>query len=126
MSEKRTVIYSDAFPRILKELRKKYRHVEDDLDEFSDLLESGELVGERLQGTGDYILYKARIASRDMQRGKSGGFRAVYYLKTETHIVILTIYAKTERVDISIKEVLDLLEDVLADFEEDENNSDLE
>jgi mRNA-degrading endonuclease RelE of RelBE toxin-antitoxin system len=89
MSEKRTVVFSDRFPRILKELRKKYRHVEEDVDDFADTLEEGETPGDRLQGTGDHIVYKARLASRDMQRGKSGGFRAIYYLKTESHIIIM-------------------------------------
>jgi mRNA-degrading endonuclease RelE of RelBE toxin-antitoxin system len=87
MSEKRTVVFSEVFPRILKELRKKYRRIDADVDDFADILERGETPGDRLQGTDDYIVYKARIASRDMQRGKSGGFRALYYLQTETHIM---------------------------------------
>lgn len=122
MSEKRTVIFSDRFPRILKELRKKYRNVEADLDNFVDSLEQGvEIEGDRLQGTGDYLVYKARVASRDMQRGKSGGFRVIYYIKTEAYIIIITMYAKTEQVDISTDEILEIIEETLASFDDTED-----
>jgi hypothetical protein len=56
-----------------------------------------------------------------LQRGKSGGFRVIYYLRTETHTFLLTIYIKTEREDISAEEILQLIAEVeqeLADNDE--------
>jgi mRNA-degrading endonuclease RelE of RelBE toxin-antitoxin system len=123
MSEKRIVIFSNRFPRILKALSKKYRHVEEDVDDFADTLEQGETPGDRLQGTGDYIVYKARVASRDMQRGKSGGFRAIYYLKTEDYIIILTVYAKTEQLDISTAEILEIISEELSSTNDQEESN---
>lgn len=116
MSEKRAILFAQEFLDAVKKLRKKYRRIEADIDDFVDQLEQGETIGDRLQGTGDYIIYKARIASRDMQRGKSGGFRTLYYLKTDTQIIMLTIYAKTERADISSIEVQELIRQVLETF----------
>lgn len=35
-----------------------------------------------------------------MQRGKSGGFRIIYYIETEEILLLVTIYSKTEYADI--------------------------
>jgi mRNA-degrading endonuclease RelE of RelBE toxin-antitoxin system len=113
MSDRRTLIFLEEFLQEVKKLRKKYRQIELDIKDFADRLEAGETIGDRLQGLSDYIVYKARVASRDMQRGKSGGFRVIYYLQTETQIYMLTIYAKTEREDISASEILDIINEIL-------------
>jgi len=58
------------------------------------------LIGNKVQGTG-YTIFKVRIRNSDVSRGKSGGYRAIYYLKTPTMIILVTIYSKTEQSDIS-------------------------
>jgi mRNA-degrading endonuclease RelE of RelBE toxin-antitoxin system len=121
MSNKRTLVFLEEFLKEVKRLRKKYRHIEADIKDFADQLEAGETLGERLQGTKDYEIYKARVASRDMQRGKSGGFRIIYYLQTDIQIYMLTVYAKTEKEDISALEVLELINEVLESLEDDED-----
>jgi mRNA-degrading endonuclease RelE of RelBE toxin-antitoxin system len=121
MSDKRTILFSDEFLRNLKDLRKKYRHIEDDVEDFAQSIKNGETPGDRLQGTGDYVMYKARVASRDMQRGKSGGFRVIYYLQTEDKTIAITIYAKTERADISTADLMELIEDVLKSLDDAED-----
>jgi mRNA-degrading endonuclease RelE of RelBE toxin-antitoxin system len=124
MSDKRTLTFLEQFLKEVKRLRKRYRHVEKDVDEFTETLEQGETPGDRLQGTGDYIVYKARVSSRDMQRGKSGSYRVIYYLQTESHIYLLTIYAKTEQVDITTAEILELIEEALSALDEEESDED--
>lgn len=122
MSDKRTLIFLEEFLQEVKKLRKKYRQIEADIKDFADRLEAGETLGDRLQGLGDYIVYKARVASRDMQRGKSGGFRVIYYLQTETQIFMLTIYAKTEREDISASEIFNIINEILSEDETDDES----
>lgn len=123
MSHERQVVYAIEFARNLKKLRKKYPHVESDIKTLVERLEEGEIIGNRLQQTGDYEVYKARIASTDMKRGKSGGFRVLYYLQTEIYTIVLTIYAKTEQEDISANEVLEIITEALQEIDEDSDNS---
>jgi mRNA-degrading endonuclease RelE of RelBE toxin-antitoxin system len=75
-----TVHYSDTFKRQLKRLSRKYRRIRSDVQPLIEQLEAGETPGEQIQGTG-YTVYKAQLANTDAQRGKSGGYRAIYYLK---------------------------------------------
>jgi mRNA-degrading endonuclease RelE of RelBE toxin-antitoxin system len=52
----------------------------------------------------DYSIRKLRVASSDMQKGKSGGFRLLYKLissdENEFRVVLLYIYAKTDQSDV--------------------------
>ncbi len=96
--------YTADFKRDLKQLHKKYRNIRADVDDFARRLEAGETPGDQVQGTG-YTVYKARLRSRDLKRGKSGGYRVLYTIRTARWIVLLTIYAKTEREDIAIAEI---------------------
>jgi mRNA-degrading endonuclease RelE of RelBE toxin-antitoxin system len=124
MTDKRTIVFSDDFLDNLKHLSKKYRQIEDDLDDFVQQIRNGETPGVRLQGTGDYIVSKERIASRDMKRGKSGGFRVIYYLQTEDRTIAITIYAKTEREDITAAEILELIDEALSSLDEADSDED--
>lgn len=50
-------------------------------------------------------VFKARLPNRDARRGTRGGYRCLYYLKTDGHLVLLTIYAKTEKSDLSSADI---------------------
>jgi hypothetical protein len=55
-------------------------------------------------------LYKIRLASSDMTKGKSGAFRAIYYLMLDAEtIVFLDLYTKGEKEDVSISELKKIL-----------------
>ncbi len=114
-----TVSFSERFYRSIKELRKKYRHIQEDVDAFALLLEKGETPGDRLQGSDEYVLYKARIASQDMQRGKSGGFRVIYYLQTTTSIMVINIYAKPAIDNVQIATILQWIHEILDTVDDD-------
>lgn len=43
---------------------------------------SGRTPGDQVPGTG-YALYKIHVPNHDTQRGKSGGYRVIYYLQTD-------------------------------------------
>jgi mRNA-degrading endonuclease RelE of RelBE toxin-antitoxin system len=123
MSSPRQVGFSRTFVRHADRLSKKYRHIHNDVDEFVEKLENGETPGNLLQGTGEYIVYKARVASSDMQRGKSGGFRVAYYLQTDTYAYLLIIYPKAERDNLSPAEVMKLIQEVLEELADEETDS---
>lgn len=97
--------------REAERLSKKYRHLADDLSPLADQLQRGETPGDQIQGTG-YTVYKVRLRNRDSRRGKSGGYRVVYYLYTPEFIYLIAIYVKSEREDISKDEIHDLVEEV--------------
>ena len=42
------------------------------------------------------------------RRGKSGGFRVIYYVQLSDLVTLLTIYSKTDDTDISIAEIRQL------------------
>jgi len=46
-----------------------------------------------------------RVPNRDVRRGKSGGYRIIYYLQTQADIILITIYSKTEQADISAAQI---------------------
>jgi len=60
-------------------------------------------------------VYKVRLPNPSAQRGKSGGFRVIYYVKLADAVMLVTIYSKTEQTDISADELRRLLDDLLAD-----------
>jgi len=57
------------------------------------------LAGDKVQGTG-YTIFKVRIRSSDVARGKSGGYRVIYYPKRATAVFLVTTYFRTEQSDI--------------------------
>ena len=74
--------YTDSFKRQLKRLSRRYRHIKKDVKPIIDAVIAGETPGDQITGT-DYILYKVRAKNTDSQRGKSGGYRIIYYLETK-------------------------------------------
>lgn len=56
-------------------------------------------------------LYKIRLASSDMAKGKSGAFRVIYCLWLDiSTIVLLDLYAKGEKEDVPVSELKQILE----------------
>jgi mRNA-degrading endonuclease RelE of RelBE toxin-antitoxin system len=92
----------------MRALAKKYHHIYSDVQPFIEQLQHGEFIGNQVQGSG-YTIFKVRIRNSDTSRGKSGGYRVIYYLKTAIAVILVTIYSKTEQADISsatIKKIL--------------------
>jgi len=97
------------FERQVKRLQKKYRRLKDDLIALRQVLLANPRAGNAIPGLHNKI-YKLRLASSDFARGKSGGFRVIYYFApSHTHIYLLTIYPKSEKENIRVKEILTLL-----------------
>jgi mRNA-degrading endonuclease RelE of RelBE toxin-antitoxin system len=88
-----------SFDRAAKQLRKKYRHVGRDIEAFIQQLEQGETPGDRLQRI-KHVVYKARVANTDAQRGKSGGYRVIYYIKRGDSTILIYMYSKSDQEDV--------------------------
>ncbi len=104
------------FKKKLKELRKKYRSIKEDIKPLIQQLESGETPGAKISGN-KYPVYKTRVKNSDNKKGQSGGYRVIYYTKTPEAIVLTTIYSKSERENISNREIEDLIEQEEIEFE---------
>ncbi len=106
------VIVAETFLRSALRLKKRYPRVFSDVETLKIQLESGETPGDRLKGF-DRLIYKVRLRNSNAQRGKSGGYRVVYYIETAEHIILLTIYSKSEQSDIPA----DVLRRIIQDYE---------
>ena len=49
-----------------------------------------------------------------MQKGKSDGYRVIYYLKADDRIILATIYSKSDRSDVDAE----VIEDAIAQYEQ--------
>lgn len=105
---KATLTYSSAFKRQLKRLSRKYRRVRSDIDPVIDQLIQGDTPGEQLPDL-DYTIYKVRVRNTDAKRGKSGGYRIVYHLLTNSDRMLISIYSKSKQVDISASEIKEII-----------------
>jgi mRNA-degrading endonuclease RelE of RelBE toxin-antitoxin system len=101
------------FKRDLRDLAKRYRHIRSDLQPLIEQLQAGKLPGDAISGT-NYTVFKVRLKNSDIQKGKSGGYRVIYYLKTEERIVLATIYSKSDISDIGVE----IIETAIAQYEE--------
>jgi mRNA-degrading endonuclease RelE of RelBE toxin-antitoxin system len=98
------VRFTPEFKRNLRALSRKYRHIRCDLQPVLEQIQFGSLVGNRIAGTG-YTVLKVRVRNSDVRRGKSGGYRLIYLLKSPTDAVLITIYSKSEQSDITAGEI---------------------
>ncbi|MGH8541467.1 MAG: type II toxin-antitoxin system RelE/ParE family toxin [Stenotrophobium sp.] len=108
-----SVATTPTFERDLKRLGRRYRRIRLDLEPLIEQLSAGATPGDRLTGVQS-VVYKVRIPNRDASRGKSGGYRVIYYLPSGAVITLLTIYSKTDQADISADEIARIFNDELG------------
>lgn len=99
---------SPTFNRNLRSLAKKYRNIRNDIQPIIEQLEEGELPGDQIPGVS-YTFFKLRVRNSDTQKGKSGGYRLIYYVRTATAIILLSIYAKSGQVDIAADDIRSII-----------------
>jgi mRNA-degrading endonuclease RelE of RelBE toxin-antitoxin system len=100
------------FQKKIKILEKKYRNIKDDVRPIVELLAIGELPGDRIADL-NLEVYKVRVKNSNNHKGKSGGYRLIYYVKTIDRVILVTIYTKSEQSDIEKNEI----EEIIAEFE---------
>jgi mRNA-degrading endonuclease RelE of RelBE toxin-antitoxin system len=98
-----------TFTRDLRTLSKKYRSIYKDVQPVIEELQNGNILGDQIPNIG-YAVFKVRIRNSDIKKGKSGGYRLIYYLQTMTGIILLTIYLKSEQANIEPDEIKSIIE----------------
>lgn len=99
------------FRRQLEQYTKKYRHLKDAVIAVLDNFHK-----EQYTPLGQNI-YKVRLRSKDIPRGKSKSFRLlVLVVEIEEYLVPITIYFKGDREDVTKKEINKHLENILLEL----------
>jgi hypothetical protein len=87
------IIKADAYNKAIKKLKKRFPHIENDIDLFFEQISTLDELGIHLGNN----VYKARIANSDKNSGKSGGYRLISYLKIiNNEIYLLFVYDKSD------------------------------
>ena len=108
------VYLTPRFKSQLKQLRKSYRKVNDDVGELVSALEEGGKPGVLLQGVGGREVYKVRLPNSSARIGKSGGFRVEYHVGADA-IALFLIWSKTQVDDLPIEVTLQVLREEVFD-----------
>lgn len=104
-----TIKVTREFQRKVRSLAKKYRQIQSDLQPILDKLSIGEILGDQISGTNATV-YKLRVKNSDKRKGKSGGYRLIYWLQTSESIVLLDIYSKSEQDNIAVTTIQKIIE----------------
>ena len=111
-----SVRFANEFENELYRLSKKYRQIRADVEPIIAEIQNGNFVGNRLSGFGaDYFVYKVRVKNSNIKKGKSAGYRLIYLVESESNVLLLTIYSKSEREDITIDEINSILAEFYGD-----------
>ena len=116
------VAFTAEFKRNLRQLAKKYRHIQSDVQPIIDELQAGEKPGDQIPRV-ECEVYKVRVKNTDAKRGKSGGYRVVYLAAGKDAVVLITIYSKTEQEDVSPSEIRRIIEQYDAETSEQSEES---
>ncbi|WP_414622567.1 type II toxin-antitoxin system RelE/ParE family toxin [Calothrix sp. CCY 0018] len=107
------VALTPRFKRDLRQLAKRYRSIRSDIQPLIEQLQAGEIPGDRIAGV-KYQVFKVRLKNSNIQKGKSGGYRVIYYLKTDQAIILATIYSKSDISDVSNE----VIEEAISQYEQ--------
>ena len=105
------LLFSDDFKTRLRTLNKRYRSIRSDLQPLLDELLSGNFIGDQIPGTG-YTVFKVRLKNSDIQKGKSGGYRVIYQLRSDNCILLVSIYSKSNQDDIPASQIREIIDGV--------------
>lgn len=87
----RAVFFTHEFKRNIRQLARRYRQLQMDIQPVLTALEAGATPGDRITGVSVEV-DKVRAVNSDRARGKSGGYRIIYQITAENTVVLITIY----------------------------------
>ena len=113
-----SVVLTRSFKRSVKRLEKRFRHVKNDVRIAIQVLLQSPRLGVVVPGTSG--MRKLRVRNTDLSKGKSGGYRLLYYVEDQPAptIYLLLLYAKSDREDVTRRELQQLLDELAAEMEE--------
>jgi len=101
--------YSDNFLKEAKQLSKKFKLLKADLQQAVKEIETQNDLGVYL----GFNLFKKRVKNSSVPTGKSGGFRIIIYQQIENKIVLISIYSKTQKENLTDEELSTLIKSLL-------------
>ena len=105
------ILISEHFKKQLRKLMKKYPHIKEDLLSVIEPFDSQNAISIGRE------IFKMRIPSTDMQKGKSGSFRSYIYLQRRRDLLIpLCIYSKSSTENISENELKYHFDETLSEI----------
>lgn len=57
----------------------------------------------------EIYVYKLRVKNSNIQKGKSAGYKLIYLLESATSILLLKIYSKAEKEDVTVGDINSIL-----------------
>jgi hypothetical protein len=100
-----TIVPTPEFKKSVKTLFKRYKLISKDLADLEKELQEDTHAGVDL-GSG---CFKIRLKNSSVPTGKSGGFRVIYFLRTQEKIYLLEIYSKSDLDNIDEKRLVEIL-----------------
>ena len=111
------IYLTQSFQRCIKRLKKKFPHIKADFSTLFQNLQEDPQMGDPIPGWNRKV-WKIRISSTDMKRGKSGAFRFIYaWTSGERILCPLFVYFKGEKEDITKAEIEVLLKRLFLELE---------
>jgi len=107
---------SVAFKREAKRLIKKYTSLQTSINNLIIELSHNAFLGDAY-GEG---IFKVRLADKSKGKGKSGGFRVMYYHLSKTDdsydILLMSIYDKSEKATVKKNDAVKRLKEILNEY----------
>lgn len=108
------IVPTPKFQKDVKEYRKRFKNITKDLDKIIGKLALGDLIGDKVPNVNikelDEEIKKVRVINTDTNKGKSNGYRLIYYVvKNDGTIFLLTVYYKKDKENITPKEIEELI-----------------
>ena len=111
-----SVYLPNCFKRSLKRLVRRFPRARADVIAAIDDILRFPMLGVVIPGSSG--VRKLRVRSRDLKRGKSGGFRLLYIVLSDRKLICpLLIYAKSNQADVTFHELRALLADLKQELD---------
>jgi mRNA-degrading endonuclease RelE of RelBE toxin-antitoxin system len=107
------VLVADEFKKLVRDLKKRYRQIQADIQPLIEQLQNGEFPGDQISGVG-YTVYKVRAKNSDIRKGKSGGYRIIYQMLSPEIVILLYIYPKSDQADVDAEDIRTIIENFQA------------
>jgi|SaaInlStandDraft_7_1057024.scaffolds.fasta_scaffold202707_2 mRNA-degrading endonuclease RelE of RelBE toxin-antitoxin system len=104
---------SPFFQKNVKTLQKKHNSINKDVIELINELKKDPFIGTNLGNNR----YKIRVKNSDSNKGKSGGYRVITYIKVDDFILLVTIYSKSTQESIPNNEIDLIIKNYKNDLE---------
>ena len=111
------VVLASSFKHSVKRLERRFQSVKEDVREAIQQLRQNPIQGAVIPG--GHGVRKLRVRNTDVRKGKSGGYRLLYYIEGQPAPVIylLVLYFKSDQSDVTRRELRQLLDELANELD---------